>query len=194
MEEILSSIRRIIADEQDDDAASASPKNRLAAQGSRDAPPEDEDVLDLTQVAEDEPRPPAGPSMADEDDEAAFRLDENEPYPDEAPAPLHPEPQPEPLPRKVETPVSMNPQHQPDSELLSGETMDRSTSAFARLAKAASGEDQRVVANGGKTVEEFVVEMLRPMLKDWLDQNLETIVEKVVEQEVKKLARRAELL
>jgi cell pole-organizing protein PopZ len=32
------------------------------------------------------------------------------------------------------------------------------------------------------------------MLKDWLDQNLEGVVERVVEQEVKKLARRAELM
>jgi cell pole-organizing protein PopZ len=32
------------------------------------------------------------------------------------------------------------------------------------------------------------------MLKSWLDENLPQIVERVVEQEVKKLARRAELL
>jgi len=35
---------------------------------------------------------------------------------------------------------------------------------------------------------------LRPMLKEWLDDNLEGVVERVVEQEVKKLARRAELM
>ena len=35
---------------------------------------------------------------------------------------------------------------------------------------------------------------MRPVLKEWLDANLAPIVERVVEQEVKKLARRAELL
>jgi cell pole-organizing protein PopZ len=32
------------------------------------------------------------------------------------------------------------------------------------------------------------------MLREWLDRNLPAIVERMVEQEVKKLARRAELL
>ena len=47
---------------------------------------------------------------------------------------------------------------------------------------------------GDLTVEKLLRDLLTPMLKDWLDQNLPAIVERVVEQEVKKLARRAELL
>jgi cell pole-organizing protein PopZ len=54
--------------------------------------------------------------------------------------------------------------------------------------------DERPASGGGRSVEELVVELLRPQLKEWLDQNLAPLVERVVEQEVKKLARRAELM
>ena len=46
----------------------------------------------------------------------------------------------------------------------------------------------------GITVEQLLVDLLTPMLRDWLDKNLAEVVERVVEQEVKKLARRAELM
>ena len=39
----------------------------------------------------------------------------------------------------------------------------------------------------GNTVEDLVLESLRPMLKDWLDNNLPIIVQKIVEKEVKRL-------
>jgi hypothetical protein len=42
----------------------------------------------------------------------------------------------------------------------------------------------------GRTLEDIVVEMLRPMVKDWLDQNLPQIVEEKVEEEVQRVARR----
>lgn len=40
---------------------------------------------------------------------------------------------------------------------------------------------------GGKTVEDLVIESLKPMLKEWLDKNLPTIVQKIVEKEVKRI-------
>ena len=254
MEEILSSIRRIIADEQDEGTA-VSP-----AEGARDAAhagqpadantdDDEDDVLDLTQpvdapeteapAAEAErplfkPRSEAEKQAAEKPADEAFDLDQdeigfdNEPAdendttpeepafeaanaddddeaavdtgPDETPdddadlEPVQPPPEPAlpPQPTKGKTHVSASPQQ--DTEFLSSDTTSRSTSAFARLAKAASGEDQRPVADGERTVEAFMVDLLKPMLKEWLDQNLQTIVERVVEQEVKKLARRAELL
>jgi hypothetical protein len=54
--------------------------------------------------------------------------------------------------------------------------------------------EERPVPTSGRSVEELVIELLRPQLKEWLDQNLAPLVERVVEQEIKKLARRAELL
>jgi cell pole-organizing protein PopZ len=76
--------------------------------------------------------------------------------------------------------------------LVSPAAASASTSAFARLTRAMAAEAKPAL--GGKTVEELLAELLRPMLKEWLDRNLPQVVERVVEQEVKKLARRAELM
>jgi cell pole-organizing protein PopZ len=78
--------------------------------------------------------------------------------------------------------------------LISPGTASASTNAFARLAKAAAPDAKPSVNVAGISVEQLVVDLLTPMLRDWLDQNLPGIVERVVEQEVKKLARRAELM
>ena len=43
---------------------------------------------------------------------------------------------------------------------------------------------------GGKTLEDLVKEMLRPMLKEWLDRNLPPMVERYVEREIVRLTRR----
>ncbi len=43
--------------------------------------------------------------------------------------------------------------------------------------------------NKNLTIEAMIKEMLRPMLKEWLDENLPSIVEKAVRQEVERLSR-----
>lgn len=78
--------------------------------------------------------------------------------------------------------------------LVSPVVASASTQAFARLARAATADDRKAAPGAGVTVEQLVVDLLAPMLRDWLDKNLPEIVERVVEQEVKKLARRAELM
>ncbi|MEJ0009072.1 MAG: DUF2497 domain-containing protein [Alphaproteobacteria bacterium] len=45
------------------------------------------------------------------------------------------------------------------------------------------------VFRSGNTVEDLVLEVLRPMLKQWLDANLTGIVERLVEREIRKLTR-----
>ena len=44
------------------------------------------------------------------------------------------------------------------------------------------------LGEAGRTLEDLVRELLRPMLKDWLDKNLEPIVTQAVEREITKLA------
>lgn len=181
MEEILSSIRRIIADDQDEDAAGRKPEaepakgkaTQLPAVGPAPDPAED-DVLELTQVVGSTVAAPA-PSLDD---------DELELEPDDEPGPAPAPPKP-----TAARPVAT------EEALVSAPAAAASASAFARLARAAAGGTptaSRGIAD--KTVEAFLTELLRPMLKDWLDQHLESVVERVVEQEVKKLARRAELM
>lgn len=161
MEEILGSIRRIIAEEE---------PPRTAARGPAPAPAaeEDEEELELTDMVT---RPAA--SSAPLAVAAAPAAAPSQVQPAERPSMAAPE----------------------DSTLLSRATAEATTAALARLAKAAAGAEERpALPGGGRTVEELVIELLRPQLKEWLDRNLPAIVERVVEQEVKKLARRAELL
>ena len=42
----------------------------------------------------------------------------------------------------------------------------------------------------GRTLEDLVQEMLRPMLKEWLGKNLPSMVERLVEREIVRLTRR----
>lgn len=43
---------------------------------------------------------------------------------------------------------------------------------------------------GGRTMEEVVIDTLRPMLKDWLDANLPAIVETMVAKEISRITGR----
>jgi hypothetical protein len=165
MEEILSSIRRIIA-EDEPGGQGASARADDGADADHD---EDDDVLELTEIV-DEPAPR---------------------QPVAAVAPPAPPAPPPPSPSAQETPAMAATSAE---SLISPVAATASTNAFARLAKAATPDDNRPMAVAGISVEQLVVDLLTPMLRDWLDQNLPGIVERVVEQEVKKLARRAELM
>lgn len=220
MEEILSSIRRIIADDDEENPAekpapATATKKREAdpAPAARAAPADeidfrsvvdetvgdddddDDDVLDLTEVVEPDHHdmsddvPAAGEPFADDLDEFELELEPEDDFMEQA-APPPPPPAKEPRPtRKAVEELMQN-----DDGLISSSAASRSTGALAKLTKAASGRATPPLAEGDKSIEAFLGDLLRPMLKDWLDANLEGVVERVVEQEVKKLARRAELM
>lgn len=195
MEEILSSIRRIIADEQDDGDRQPAAKDARgpAAPGRAAAADEsDDDVLELTEIAPDEPDRPAPPLRPLADTPAVTPLHRAERDADlTRPTPAPAAPAPRSL-TKEKSPVAAFEQ---EDGLVSSTAASASTNAFARLTRAAASEERSPPPqDSGKTVEQLVTEMMRPLLKDWLDANLPQIVERVVEQEVKKLARRAELL
>jgi uncharacterized protein len=180
MEEILASIRRIIADDQKE--AEAPPP---AASGPRlvpePEPEEDDDVLDLAGVAEPVRKPPV-----EEVEEIGFKDDdpidfdgiEMEPEP---PAPPPPPPRaaepvrPEPAP----PPPPVSP---PEPRLISQQTDASVSHAFTLLANT-------VLSNNARTLEDLVQDMLRPMLKAWLDDNLPGMVERLVRAEIERVAR-----
>ena len=67
-----------------------------------------------------------------------------------------------------------------------------SETAIAAASKAFQSLSQKVKvsqAGEGRTLEDIVTEMLRPMVREWLEANLAQIVEEKVEAEVKRLAR-----
>ncbi|WDI30561.1 DUF2497 domain-containing protein [Hyphococcus flavus] len=68
--------------------------------------------------------------------------------------------------------------------------LDRTTAEVASRAFHNLSQSVRVSEGPGKTLEDIVTEMLRPMVKDWLDANLPAIVEEKVEEEVQRVARR----
>jgi len=65
------------------------------------------------------------------------------------------------------------------------------TAAAGALGKLLENVEFGEDAGGTTTIEGLVREMMRPMLKEWLDENLPGIVEKHVEAEVQRIARMA---
>ncbi|NBX03473.1 MAG: DUF2497 domain-containing protein [Alphaproteobacteria bacterium] len=185
MEDILQSIRRIIADEDDPNAAVATPAEEPMAAGS--------DVLELTDMIEE---PAAAP------DDVLAKIDTMlAPTPvaveTPAPAPLPPEPAPAPAPvpapaaPKKEAPMPAISQDEIDS-LLSSQTVETVSSTLHKIDEALEPPPfhaESPAFDSGNTVEGMVKQMLRPMMKSWLDANLPIIVERIVEREVRKLIR-----
>lgn len=131
---------------------------------------------------------------------------------EEASAPAHDQPAAAPAPpvSSDPAPVSQEPveesRAEPDARTESLEMMkknvaeavqeredamiDETTAAAATKAFEKISQTARVSGASGRTIEDIVIEMLRPMIKDWLDANLPAIVEEKVEEEVQRLARR----
>jgi cell pole-organizing protein PopZ len=182
MEEILASIRRIIADDQ-----AVKPE----ATPVRSAPPlpENDDVLDLAEVAEPvrklEAAPqPIEPEPIDFGDEALdFDAIEVEP---------EPEPVFEPPPRAV---IAPEPRREPPTAELHDPFLDApverltSTTTDASVNQAFSMLAHTVLSQNSRTLEDLVKDMLRPMLKAWLDDNLPTMVERLVRAEIERVSR-----
>jgi hypothetical protein len=211
MEEILASIRRIIADDESTKPAPkaaappAAPPPRPAAMPPRNpAPPPPAAVSspNVSQAAIDDmlARLDAPPADAPAEPETNDILDltESMAAPDPEPDPpsfqtIDGQPdvvfsdapaQPEPPPRMIEEP--RRPQAQPpntlDRTLLSSSTSAAVDSAFNALA-------QTVLVQNARTLEDLVREMLRPMLKSWLDDNLPSMVERIVKAEIERVSR-----
>jgi len=85
-----------------------------------------------------------------------------------------PEPEPPPIP-DLEPPVMAN--------LVSAPAAAAAAAAFGRL----SGN--MAMPAPGRTLEDVVRELLRPLLQQWLDENLPGIVQRAVDAEVSRIAR-----
>jgi len=68
--------------------------------------------------------------------------------------------------------------------------LDKSSAAAASQAFQNLSQTIKVSDGDGRTLEDIVVAMLKPMIKEWLDANLPAIVEDKVEEEVQRVARR----
>ena len=185
MEEILASIRRIIADDQ----AAKPAEVDEAPPRPAPLPPMEDDILDLAEVAEPVRKPEPVPFDMPEID---FRMPEPEPEPtvDFEPEPmLEPEPafEPEPVfaapppPRPAER-IRAAVEEEVSERLVSSSTVESVGQNFQLLAHT-------VLSNNARTLEDLVKEMLRPMLKGWLDENLPQMVERLVRAEIERVTR-----
>jgi cell pole-organizing protein PopZ len=197
MEEILASIRRIIAEEGQPPAkgspggvAPAAPPanlerrtepNRILPAGPLAAKASPGAVLDLTDFIEDD-APREGEGLAP----LASREAELAPLPE----PLLPEPAPVLPP----APLALSPAA-PEEKLvlLSLESERLVAEALAEVAQSVRADRPPDSAKPGSSpLEALVLEALRPSLQSWLDQNLPDLVERVLREEIRRLARRVE--
>ncbi len=173
MDDILASIRKIISD---DEARAQISGQKPGAPGMPPLPrptsPRD-DVLLLTDLVEE---PTKGQGTSPDAKASPPRID-----------PVKAAEMPQP---SVDVPT--------DGSLVGPGVAGVATTAFARLNQAvhdsvpppAAPDPGPALGNGGKTIEDLVKEMLRPMLKEWLDKNLPPMVERYVEREISRLTRR----
>jgi uncharacterized protein len=192
MEEILASIRRIIAD---DEPASETTESR-----------QDNVATARESAAQAPPRPSAAPSHA-----APSRG-----------APMSPPPRIAPAGAAASTPpmtekeidsmlahLRGTPPRQPSAGSARSEEAAASEPAPTLDARRAAVEERGLVsaattaavdaafdtlartaqARNGRTLEEVVSELLRPMLKTWLDENLPGMVERLVRAEIERVSR-----
>lgn len=180
MEEILASIRKIIADDEKPAAPAeeAAPEPvALAPQPEPEPEPEpiEDDVLDLgaeAELVEEEAAAPVAESVDD--------IDFAEPQ-----AVVQPAPEPAPPQPQAFVPPPVQPQPAPPMDmaaLISDQTGAAVQNAFGALANT-------VLSNNARTLEDLVKEMLKPMLKTWLDDNLPGMVERLVRAEIERVAR-----
>jgi uncharacterized protein len=170
MEEILASIRRIIADDDAGKRVPDAPKG--AAPGPKSAAPEPSantmpgpvdfvpsnsrngsggqslDILELTDSMTS-PTPRTAPDMG--------------------------------FGEGLERPNLQN-GGDPQSQLLSRSSSAAVDSAFSSLAQSA-------LSHNSRSLEDLVRELLRPLLKAWLDENLPGMVERLVRSEIERVSR-----
>lgn len=168
MEEILSSIKRIIADE--DRAAPRAPRRAPTVAADRiigaDEDGEDQ-ILELTEALADDAEKPEEEDVQETPTARTAKSLKSAPRPARA--------------RDDAAPSDVLP-----AAVLSDISAKAARESLAHLSKLlVRPEDAQ-----SNTLEGLVREMLRPMLKEWLDANLPTMVETMVKREIDRITGR----
>ncbi len=203
MEEILASIKRIINEDDEPEAAEAeaapsepepAPEPAPEPEPAAEAEPEPEpEVLELTEKVEEDTT--GTDPHAIDDDLMIVDRDEDEVIPEPEPMPerepvVEATPEPEPEPEPVTAAPEPAPRPAPEPAVDEDSLLDQTAATAAAGAFGALADNLRVAGTDGQTLEAIVRELMRPMLKDWLDSNLPRIVEEKVEAEIERVARR----
>jgi cell pole-organizing protein PopZ len=215
MEEILASIRRIIADDEtakpaDSKAADPEPKPVEVKPApvkveTRAAPPPVQAVRPVPEPVRTAPMPQPVPVSQPAAEMEAMLADVDDgpmpvPSPDNDVLELTEEmarPAPAPAFRTVEIRDDLEFTESQDEEVTpepppAAMTQARplmSANTMAAVDSAFNSLANTVLAGNARTLEDLVREMLRPMLKSWLDDNLPVMVERIVRAEIERVSR-----
>jgi cell pole-organizing protein PopZ len=215
MEEILASIRRIIAD--DDAGKSAKPAEAAAPKPAPVPPPVA--AAPIRPVTPPPPRPAANnqddiDAMLAELEAPAKAVPTKQAAPKPAAPPVDvldlteatPPPGPAPSFRTIDgasdvvftdrppdpEPPAVRALEEARRQFTQNPTPDRtllSNTATAAVDSAFNTLAHTMLVQNARTLEDLVKEMLRPMLKAWLDDNLPGLVERIVRAEIERVSR-----
>ena len=215
MEDILASIRRILAE---DENTPAEPGIAIDPEPIRNPEPEPDPEHIPKLDPESEHIPKLDPESEQITEQVSEPMHEPEPEPIHEQEPIHepevffePIPIPEPVPAPPPQPAPPPPpptmpevmaemlELTPDmvaSEILSQPTARASVDVLSELAaKILDRRDMHVDAGSrDMTLEGIVREMLKPILREWLDRNLPYLIERLVKKEIDLMVNRAERL
>lgn len=181
MEEILSSIKRIIAedkaidiDRSEDQVEGQSPLESKKAKAERESESEpdtkDDDVLELTNkiLGQDRTEAPSGAHGIFGDRRKAPRAQMD--------TGSHPE---------------IRSETDGDGRLINDQKLDsmrQSLSALVAMEKA--NQPPEIEPSSGTSLEDMTRELMRPMLREWLDENLPKLVEEMVAREIQRISQK----
>lgn len=172
MEDILSSIKRIIAEEGE---PAGGPRPLRRSRPTARPIDDDDEVLELSDpvgiapvssLRREEPAREEDPS----------RREESRVPPSDPSSSQRRQPQPAPEPVRWDAP----------EPIVSRAAVEASRGALDQLSRMVVKPE----TPGAETLEGLVREMLRPMLREWLDTHLPQIVEQAVEREVARISGR----
>ncbi len=194
MEEILASIRRILNEDE---------PNEAAAEPAPEETPPAEDVLVLDrsmlvsipeantahpgggEAEPAEPKPvelePADPKHGHVGGEAVTA---------DKPAMAEPVSEPSVPPPPPPEPPAASPPSSFGDRLVAPETAAATASSVDGLLRTLASSRATQVYRGGPTIEDLVREELRPLLKKWLDDHLPPLVERLVRAEIERVVGR----
>ena len=160
MEEILASIRRIIAEDGEQPVTTAPGPAAVPPAAARPEPvAKGEEILELTEVVVEEQAATDPPAPA--------------------PAPAHPQ----------SPPVHAADPDRLVSDAAVAASLAALSQIHQLGPRNEKRMSDIPLGEGQRTIEDMVREMLRPLLKVWLDSNLPHLVERVVQEEVSRLVR-----
>ncbi len=173
VEDILHSIRDIIANETAGNAETEMAEEKK----------ESDDILELTEVVEGE-QPKPGSDVLDEIDNALNNTSADKKADPAKPKPASVEaPSPPPAAAKKKPKAA--------SGLISENTAQASTNTIKKMIQRVPRQETGSPGlRSGATVEDLVVEALKPMLAEWLNKNLPALVRQVVEKEIRHILPR----